>query len=60
MSALGWDEGRVYHAHVLQGEDQSPDAPSKLEQQFFDFLLEFRLDNSYIYRYVDSMLIFNG
>jgi DNA replication licensing factor MCM5 len=51
MSALGWDEGRVYHAHVLQGEDQSPDAPAKLEQQFFDFILEFRLDNSYIYRY---------
>jgi DNA replication licensing factor MCM5 len=50
MANLGWDEGRVYHAHVLPGEDQSPDAPTKLEQQFFDFILEFRLDNSYIYR----------
>ena len=56
MSALGWDEGRVYHAHVLQGEDQSPDAPAKLEQQFYNFILEFRLDNSYIYRYVDVSL----
>jgi hypothetical protein len=51
MSALGWDEGRVYHAHVLPGEDQSPDAAAKLEQQFYDFILEFRLDSSYIYRY---------
>ena len=51
MSTLGWDQGRVYHAHVLPGEDQSPDAAAKLEQQFYDFILEFRLDNSYIYRY---------
>jgi len=50
MSALGWDEGRIYHAHVLPGEDQSPDAPSKLVEQFYEFILEFRIDNSYIYR----------
>ena len=50
MSTLGWDQGRVYHAHVLPGEDQSPDAAAKLEQQFYDFILEFRLDSSYIYR----------
>ena len=47
----------MYHAHVLQGEDQSPDAPAKLEQQFFDFILEFRLDNSYIYRYLCPSLL---
>lgn len=56
MSALGWDQGRVYHAHVLPGEDQSPDAAAKLEQQFYDFILEFRLDNSYIYRYKPELL----
>jgi hypothetical protein len=56
MSALGWDQGRVYHAHVLPGEDQSPDAAAKLEQQFYDFILEFRLDNSYIYRYKLKLL----
>lgn len=50
MSTFGWDQGRVYHAQVLPGEDQSPDAPAKLEQQFYDFILEFRLDSSYIYR----------
>jgi hypothetical protein len=56
MSALGWDQGRVYHAHVLPGEDQSPDAAAKLEQQFYDFILEFRLDSSYIYRYKPKLL----
>ena len=55
MSALGWDQGRVYHAHVLPGEDQSPDAAAKLEQQFYDFILEFRLDSSYIYRYKSKL-----
>jgi len=51
MSGIGWDTGRVYHAHVLPGEENSPDAHSRLEEQFFEFILEFRLDNSYIYRY---------
>ena len=51
MAGLGWDTGRVYHAHVLPGEDNAPDAHSRLEEQFYDFILEFRLDSSYIYRY---------
>ena len=54
MAGLGWDTGRVYHAHVLPGEENSPDAHSRLEEQFYDFILEFRLDNSYIYRYSSS------
>lgn len=49
MSGIGWDQSFVYSTSVLPGEVQT-DAPKELEKQFKDFIQEFILDNSYIYR----------
>ncbi|KAG4301245.1 hypothetical protein PCANB_002492 [Pneumocystis canis] len=49
MSVMGWDQSSVYSASVFPGEIQT-DAPKELEKQFKDFIQEFILDNSYIYR----------
>jgi MCM N-terminal domain len=51
MAALGWDAGRVYHAHVLPGEkDFSREGRSAVEAQFYEFILEFRLGTVFVYR----------
>ncbi|QSL64952.1 hypothetical protein MERGE_002256 [Pneumocystis wakefieldiae] len=49
MSTIGWDQPAVYSTSVLSGEIL-PDAPKELEKQFRDFIQEFILNNSYIYR----------
>jgi hypothetical protein len=54
MAALGWDAGRVYHAHVLPGEETFNEGPVETETQFYEFILEFRLGTVFVYRYLHS------
>ncbi|KTW29792.1 hypothetical protein T552_00997 [Pneumocystis carinii B80] len=49
MSVIGWDQPSVYSTSVLSGEIQ-PDAPKEVEKQFKEFIQEFVVNNSYIYR----------
>lgn len=49
MSTIGWDQPSVYSTSVLPGEIHA-DAPKELEKQFKNFIQEFILNNSYIYR----------
>ncbi|KAG4306580.1 hypothetical protein PORY_000568 [Pneumocystis oryctolagi] len=49
MSVVGWDQPSVYSTSVLPGEIHE-DSPKELEKQFKDFIQEFILNNSYIYR----------
>ncbi|KAJ3121152.1 minichromosome maintenance protein 5 [Nowakowskiella sp. JEL0407] len=53
MAAFGWDAGQVYQANVFQGENLGNEqGPPKaiVETNFLNFLRNFRLDNSFLYR----------
>ncbi|KAI8909693.1 MCM2/3/5 family-domain-containing protein, partial [Gorgonomyces haynaldii] len=43
----GWDNGQIYAAPVFQQEEQTND---QIETKFTEFLKNFRLDNSFVYR----------
>ncbi|KAJ1988883.1 minichromosome maintenance protein 5 [Dimargaris cristalligena] len=49
MAAQGWDTGRIYTTSVLPGEVQQNDN-SIVEQELFDFLQNFCVDNQFVYR----------
>ena len=49
----GWDNGAVYTTNVYPGE-QSEQSHNAIEQQFVEFLRNFRLDNVFTYRYRSS------
>ncbi len=45
------DRQSVYSLSVLAPEhDETEDSYGQIEQQLYDFILEFRLDNAFIYR----------
>lgn len=46
------DQQSVYSLSVLEGDpDASEDSRTQIQAQLRDFILEFRLDNAFIYRY---------
>ncbi|KAJ1656983.1 minichromosome maintenance protein 5 [Dispira simplex] len=49
MAAQGWDTGRIYSTSVLPGEVHQNDN-SIVEQELFNFLQNFCVDNQFIYR----------
>ncbi|KAI9230827.1 MAG: MCM2/3/5 family-domain-containing protein [Piptocephalis tieghemiana] len=51
MATSGWDTGKVYYSQVLTGADSHlTDNPSALEQQFYNFIDTYTVDNVYPYR----------
>jgi hypothetical protein len=50
------DRESVYTLGVgLGSTDEEADSRSKIQQQLIDFILEFRVDNQYIYRYTKDI-----
>ena len=55
------DQQSVYSLSVLAADpDASEDSRTQIQAQLRDFILEFRLDNAFIYRYAILDLIFGG
>lgn len=51
MASFGWDAPKVYNTSVYPSES-SVDSRANIEKQFFEFLRSFRIDHSFIYRYI--------
>lgn len=49
MASFGWDQGQIYSTSVLPGED-SVNSHSEITKQFLEFIQNFRVNNSYVYR----------
>ncbi|KAJ1978641.1 minichromosome maintenance protein 5 [Dimargaris xerosporica] len=49
MATQGWDKGHIYTTSVLPGEVQQSDR-SVVEQELFNFLQNFCVDNQFVYR----------
>lgn len=49
MATFGWDRGQIYSTSVLPGEEQV-NSFSEITGQFLEFIQNFRINNSYIYR----------
>ncbi|KAK9450358.1 MCM2/3/5 family-domain-containing protein [Limtongia smithiae] len=47
---MSFDQARVYAATVLPSEVSGEDSRLELEESFHDFILEFRIENDFIYR----------
>jgi DNA replication licensing factor MCM5 len=50
MASAGWDRGQVYSTSVLPGE-RHINSRSELKSHYLEFIQNFRLGNSYVYRY---------
>jgi hypothetical protein len=48
--ATGWDAPRTFSTNVLPGESEN--TVNENENKLFDFVQLFRIENSYIYRFV--------
>jgi hypothetical protein len=48
----GWDAPQVFNTSVYPGEENAG-SRAALEKAFFDFLRTFRIDHSFVYRWVD-------
>lgn len=51
MATFGWDRGQIYSTSVLPGEDKV-NSHAELTAMFQEFIQNFRIDNSFIYRQV--------
>ncbi|KAI8335322.1 MCM2/3/5 family-domain-containing protein [Chlamydoabsidia padenii] len=49
MASAGWDRGQVYSTSVLPAERQT-NSRSEIKSLYFEFVQNFRLGNSYVYR----------
>ncbi|SAL97161.1 hypothetical protein [Absidia glauca] len=49
MASAGWDRGQVYSTSVLPGEERI-NSRSELKSLYLEFIQNFRLGNSYVYR----------
>lgn len=49
MASFGWDQGQIYSSHVLPTQEKA-DSHSEITLNFLDFIQNFRLENSYVYR----------
>ncbi|KAI8977175.1 MCM2/3/5 family-domain-containing protein [Mycotypha africana] len=49
MATFGWDQGRITATSVLPGEEQKQ-SPSEISKFFYEFLQNFRINNSFVYR----------
>lgn len=49
-NTMSYDQGRIYSTSVLAGEPPTEDSLSEIQLQFRHFILEFWIDNSFIYR----------
>lgn len=55
------DQQSVYSLSVLAADpDASEDSRTQIQAQLRDFILEFRLDNAFIYRYAKLDSIYDG
>ena len=55
------DQQSVYSLSVLAPDpDASEDSRTQIQAQLRDFILEFRLDNAFIYRYAIFDSIYDG
>ena len=55
------DQQSVYSLSVLAPDpDASEDSRTQIQAQLRDFILEFRLDNAFIYRYVILGSVYDG
>jgi DNA replication licensing factor MCM5 len=55
------DRGSVYSTHVFDPSvGQSSDTNIHTESQLETFILDFRLDNKFVYRYIQPNSISNG
>lgn len=51
MATFGWDRGQIYSTSVLPGEDKV-NSHAELTAMFQEFIQNFRIDNSFVYRQV--------
>ncbi|CAO3625625.1 unnamed protein product [Mucor hiemalis] len=49
MASFGWDQGQIYSTSVLPGEDRV-NSLSEITGQFLEFIQNFRVNNTYVYR----------
>ncbi|SAM02635.1 hypothetical protein [Absidia glauca] len=49
MASAGWDRGQIYSTSVLPGE-RHINSRSELKSHYLEFIQNFRLGNSYVYR----------
>ncbi|KAI9314724.1 MCM2/3/5 family-domain-containing protein [Dichotomocladium elegans] len=49
MATFGWDRGQIYSTNVLPGEDKI-NSHAELTALFQEFIQNFRIDNSFVYR----------
>ncbi|CDH61414.1 dna replication licensing factor mcm5 [Lichtheimia corymbifera JMRC:FSU:9682] len=49
MATFGWDRGQIYSTSVLPGEDKV-NSHAELTAMFQEFIQNFRIDNSFVYR----------
>ena len=55
------DQQSVYSLSVLEGDpDASEDSRTQIQGHLRDFILEFRLDNAFIYRYAKLGSMYDG